>query len=568
VATHQHASIAHQLGWPFPFWNQGSRGCGWHFSFKDTVGPPWRQGHLNKPDGWTPSGARDTGTNESGWGLEATAPEAVITAPPRGIDTFQAPFLQLRWKTENLGRAQPFVAWRAKAETDFIAERRMYFEPPEGAKVVYSQVPMFRHPQWTGEVAQLRIGLGNAAPGAKVTVQAFFTTFDTRHNINSQNFLRGCAAYFWWTHGLEFLHKNLNRMRTALRHVMTEHQALERRVVCTTWVGHDGRTGVKRAADGKKQILHGHGIGHNYWDLLPFGNPLEHFVFPQLFDKAIGTDRIEMQFVIKVVDEFCKHIAVVVNRVLARASLEGGFPLVEINDGFPEIMPAGANDELDFYLAGIGQGNDSLESLHIFMVNGAVDTAVPFPVINNDLGDFVVQQARRGLAEDLAGQPPKGGIVKAHAGKDPGKGGIRRICFPGQGLHICRAIREDAHFTHAGWVNRRVTQFHDHEFGIGIALEVILEERFRDEQAVAAQAEIQAGLPSKLAHFVETEIAIDAGIAQKKDIGALLSLVHPHKLVFAVTNHFFSRESNQAVTDEHRGQKHGCDQHNLQEGMH
>ncbi len=40
VATHQHASIAHQLGWPFPFWNQGRRGCGWHFSFKDTIGIP------------------------------------------------------------------------------------------------------------------------------------------------------------------------------------------------------------------------------------------------------------------------------------------------------------------------------------------------------------------------------------------------------------------------------------------------------------------------------------------------------------------------------------------------
>src|SRR3954462_5426023 len=28
VATHQHPSIAHQLGWPFPFWNQGRHGCG------------------------------------------------------------------------------------------------------------------------------------------------------------------------------------------------------------------------------------------------------------------------------------------------------------------------------------------------------------------------------------------------------------------------------------------------------------------------------------------------------------------------------------------------------------
>ena len=42
VATHQHGSIAHQLGWPFPFWNQGRRGCGWHFSLKTTAPPGYK----------------------------------------------------------------------------------------------------------------------------------------------------------------------------------------------------------------------------------------------------------------------------------------------------------------------------------------------------------------------------------------------------------------------------------------------------------------------------------------------------------------------------------------------
>ena len=67
VATHQHASIAHQLGWPFPFWNQGRHGCGWHFSFKNTAGPGWRPNDLSKPEGWTLAGARDAGLNEDGW---------------------------------------------------------------------------------------------------------------------------------------------------------------------------------------------------------------------------------------------------------------------------------------------------------------------------------------------------------------------------------------------------------------------------------------------------------------------------------------------------------------------
>jgi len=90
-----------------------------------------------------------------------TAPNATLTTPPRDIDTFQAPFLQLRWKVENLGRAQPFIDWSTKSAADFTPERRMYFDPPESGKIAYSQVPVYRHPQWTGEIARLRIGFGN-----------------------------------------------------------------------------------------------------------------------------------------------------------------------------------------------------------------------------------------------------------------------------------------------------------------------------------------------------------------------------------------------------------------------
>lgn len=61
------------------------------------------------------------------------------------------------------------------------------------------------------------------------------------------DFIRGCATYFGWTRDLAFLRQNLNRMRTALRHVMTEHQALEKKAVLTTWVWHDGRSGLKRS---------------------------------------------------------------------------------------------------------------------------------------------------------------------------------------------------------------------------------------------------------------------------------------------------------------------------------
>jgi len=294
VATHQHASIAHQLGWPFPFWNQGKHGCGWHFSFKNTAGPGWRPKDLSKPDGWTLDGAKDAGINEDGWRIEVTNAAAIITAKPWKCDTFEMPFLQLRWQTTDLGALQPFIEWTTLGATNFAVARRVYFEPAKGDTMSYTMIPMYRHPQWTGEVAQLRIGLGNAKPGS-VTLQAFFSQFDTRHNINGQNFVRGCAKYFWWTRDLNFLRAEINRMRTALRYVMTEHQALERKVVCTTgWVGHSGRSGLKRTADGKKQILHGEGIGNDYWDIMPFGG-LDCYATMQYYDAVRVLAQIERE---------------------------------------------------------------------------------------------------------------------------------------------------------------------------------------------------------------------------------------------------------------------------------
>jgi len=292
VSTHQHPSIAHPLGWPFPFWNQAVGGMGWHFSFKNTIDANWRPHDLNTTDGWQLSGARDDGIDENGWNLTLTEPDAVITAPAHPVDApLNAPFLQLRWKATGLGNAQPYVEWttkdrgsvsgfplRSNPETpatkdrnEFGPDRRFYFDPTDGDTIHYEPIPVYKHPAWKGEVEQLRIGFGNKAPGAKVCVQAFFTQYDTRHDINSQCYVRGCTTYFEWTRDINFLRRNMDRMRLALRFVMTEFDTLDRKYVYNTWIGHDGRSGLGFDKDGKKHILYGHGIGDNYWDLLPFG---------------------------------------------------------------------------------------------------------------------------------------------------------------------------------------------------------------------------------------------------------------------------------------------------------
>lgn len=271
VASHQHASFAHPLGWPFPFWKQGEGSWGWHFSFKNTPAPTWLIKDQCTQQGWGVDGARDAGLGEWGWNLDLTAPNASVTTPDREIDTLQSPFLQLRWRATGLGNAQPYLEWTTKENPQFGPARRFYFDPVESADMVYQAIPIYKHPRWTGTIDRLRLGFGNPAAGEHVTLQALFTQYDTRQNVNNASFIDGCAAYFLWTGDLTFLRRNLNRMRQALRYVMTELHAQEKSYVLTLWVGHDGRSGLARGPDGAKKLLYGHGVGSNYWDLLPFG---------------------------------------------------------------------------------------------------------------------------------------------------------------------------------------------------------------------------------------------------------------------------------------------------------
>lgn len=272
VVTNQHSSIAHQDGWPFPFWNQGRKGFGWHFSFHETVGPNWRPSWIAKPDDWTLDGANSLGISERGWDIELTSTGATITAPAKAAITLEAPFVQLRWAAEGLKDSQPYLEWTTPTEKEFSHERRMYFDTVDTTPTIsYTMIPVFKHPKWNGDISQLRIGFDNAQTGARVCVQALFAQYDTRHNVNNQSYIHGCCEYFWWTRDLSFLRANINKMRLALRYLMTEHGVEAENVVHTKWIGHDGKSGLEISADGKKTIHTGQGVGNNYWDLLPFG---------------------------------------------------------------------------------------------------------------------------------------------------------------------------------------------------------------------------------------------------------------------------------------------------------
>ena len=272
VATHQHASIAHQLGWPFPFWKQGGPGTwGWHFSLAH-VPKGWHATEKKTQEGWVTQGCGDLGIDSDAWNLRLSQPSAFVRTPSLTILPDQSPFIQLRWRATGLGNAQPFLEWTNAEAPEFSSERRFYFAPPpDDDNVTYTMIPVFKSPAWNGTITKLGINFDNGNTEATAGIQALFTQYDTRHNINNQNFIRGCVYYFQWTRDLNFLRKNLPRIRTALRYMMDDLGGRREKCIVTPFVGHDGRSGLEWTPEGEKKIHSGRGVGNNYWDLLPMG---------------------------------------------------------------------------------------------------------------------------------------------------------------------------------------------------------------------------------------------------------------------------------------------------------
>ncbi len=283
VATHQHASIAHQDGWPFPFWKQAQGTWGWHFSLKG-VPKGWHGTEVRSEKPWKVQGAESRGVRNDVWELVLKEPVVRITSPPMRLEAFVSPFLQLRWRSGDLQSSRIYLRWRRKGEPDFGADRQMAVPPPGPRAGMFgpaparlpdvsiAMVPVWRHPMWRGTVVQLQLLVVGAPAGSVLGLQAVFSQFDTRHSINNQDFILGSDWYFRWTGDLDFLRRIANRMRVALRYLLTVCRVSEEKVVVVPFPGHDGRAGWHLDSKGRKVFHWGHGIGSNYWDLLPFGN--------------------------------------------------------------------------------------------------------------------------------------------------------------------------------------------------------------------------------------------------------------------------------------------------------
>lgn len=289
VNTHQHFSHAHDRGWPFPMWTQGGAGSkGWHFQPLDQV-PGWVGDSMrHRRDDtfcgekaaaqWALNDLQSEGIVNNVWRMTSTGPKATLTSPEGlMLDAFNCPYVQIRWSRtgEPPFASVSYVEWQRIEDSDFAPERRHYFygdrTPLSIEGRFHSILPLYRHPQWSGTIKRLRIALAPGETGVTFDLDSIFSAYDTRHTINNPIFVLASGYYFKWTGDLDFLRRNINRLRTALRYQQSEMGGLELKRIRNPWPGHDGRPGWTKDAEGTITPHPGSGIGNNYWDIMPFG---------------------------------------------------------------------------------------------------------------------------------------------------------------------------------------------------------------------------------------------------------------------------------------------------------
>lgn len=270
VLTEQHDGPAHAEGWPFPRWMDAG-GIGWHFR---GTGVPGYDAPLVTPANWEVQGGKSGEVNGKGWQVELSEPYASIRPPAFAIEARNSPWLRINWWAAGLESANCYVEWTTKEQPQFNPQNRAYFSAAVSSDTAVREtrtmIPLYRLAGWTGTITGLRFQFANSG-AAHLVIKSIHTACDTRQTINNPNFIRGCRHYFDWSRDLNFLRSQIGRMRTAMRYMMSEFDTRRRKCVYTTWPGHEGRSGIRIATDGKKTILRGEGIGGDYWDILPFG---------------------------------------------------------------------------------------------------------------------------------------------------------------------------------------------------------------------------------------------------------------------------------------------------------
>jgi len=274
VAMQQHRGLAHADGWPFPTWQQAG-GVGWHFS---TAGDAWATQFTNLAplaswDGFGIDGAAVAGIDaDDGLVLTATGGPVTITTPACSCPAIVCPFVRIEAAvaTPDASRAAARLDWQVAGDEDWVPARSAVIPLPIDGRMHYHHVPMPAGPADAAALVRFRLAV-DAPAGTRIALKSLISAVDSRHPNTGALFVHGACDTFLWTGDVDFLRRVIGPMRRAVRFSLDEFDVHAGKHVRVAWRGHEGTSGFTVAADGRKTLHVGRGVGGTYWDLLPFG---------------------------------------------------------------------------------------------------------------------------------------------------------------------------------------------------------------------------------------------------------------------------------------------------------
>ena len=229
-----------RIGWPFPDYRQSEDHLlAWRFA----------EGAC----GWTVVAGEDRGQGPTGWRLGPRGGEVSLVSPEMAVPARMMPFVAVELHVG--GDLAGVLLWESTAGAGHLPVRAA--PAADGHHTLF--LPLWDRLDAKGTVGRLALRLYPEA-GAEIVLDRVECLFDTRHATNNSHFVLAAWRHACWGGDRGFLVRNAPRIRRALDFLRHDLGGARLGVLEVPWWGHDGRTGL------------GHGIGSNYWDLLPFGH--------------------------------------------------------------------------------------------------------------------------------------------------------------------------------------------------------------------------------------------------------------------------------------------------------
>jgi len=251
------APYRNKLGWPFPDYTASaglSRGWDWDDSTKGQ-------------DGWKVVGGGTTTVGTGGvWKVVLTEKESYLETGGLDIEAFQSPYIIVTMSVSKVGNAR--LQWTTNTSQDWSEQNSVMFQVPVAGLMTDYYIPVYKHTGWRGKITGLRLVpiIDVPSDGIDVALDRVHCAYDTRQAVNNTSFIIASCRYYLWTGDDAFLRQNMDRIRAAAHYLRSSLGGDRDSLVTIDYWGHDGTSGIS------PKLRIGHGIGSDYWDLLPMGN--------------------------------------------------------------------------------------------------------------------------------------------------------------------------------------------------------------------------------------------------------------------------------------------------------